>query len=64
LTPSALGVATTMPIGGRLADRVGARLPVTVGLAIGAASFWPLAHLATDTPMAVVAAWLFVGGLG
>jgi EmrB/QacA subfamily drug resistance transporter len=64
LTPSALGVAVTMPIGGRLADHLGARLPVTIGLAIGALSFWPLGHLAPDTSMAVVAAWLFIGGLG
>jgi hypothetical protein len=53
-----------MPIGGRMADHLGARLPVTIGLAIGAISFWPLGHLAPDTPMSVVAAWLFVGGLG
>jgi DHA2 family multidrug resistance protein len=64
LTPSALGVAVTMPIGGRLADHLGARLPVTIGLAIATVSFWPLGHLAADTPMSVVAAWLFVGGLG
>lgn len=64
LTPAAIGIAITMPIGGRLADRVGARIPVTVGLAIVALSFWPLGHLAIDTPMWTVSAWLFVGGLG
>jgi EmrB/QacA subfamily drug resistance transporter len=64
LTPSALGVALTMPVGGRLADRIGARIPVTIGLAITAISFWPLGHLRVDTPMAVVAAWLFLGGFG
>ncbi len=64
LTPSALGVAITMPIGGRLADRIGARIPVTIGLAITAVSFWPLGHLQVDTSMVVVAAWLFMGGFG
>jgi DHA2 family multidrug resistance protein len=64
LTPSALGVALTMPIGGRLADRIGARIPVTVGLAVTALSFWPLGHLGVDTPMWAVSAWLFLGGLG
>jgi EmrB/QacA subfamily drug resistance transporter len=64
LTPSALGVAMTMPIGGRLADRIGARIPVSIGLAITASSFWPLGHLQIDTPMWVVSIWLFVGGLG
>ena len=64
LTPSALGVAITMPIGGRLADRIGARIPVTIGLAIAAVSFWPLGHLQARHTDVVVAAWLFVGGLG
>lgn len=64
LTPSALGVALTMPIGGRLADHIGARVPVTIGLAIAAASFWPLGQLQVDTPMWLVSVWLFVGGLG
>lgn len=64
LTPAALGVAMTMPIGGRLADRIGARVPVTIGLVVTAFSFWPLGHLRADTPETVVAAWLFVGGLG
>jgi DHA2 family multidrug resistance protein len=64
LTPSALGVAFTMPVGGRMADHVGARIPVTIGLAITAVSFWPLANLNADTPMSVVAMWLFIGGLG
>jgi MFS family permease len=64
LTPSAFGVALTMPVGGRLADRIGARIPVTIGLAIAALSFWPLGHLHIDTPMWFVSVWLFVGGLG
>jgi EmrB/QacA subfamily drug resistance transporter len=56
LTPSAVGIAITMPIG--------VRLPCTVGLVILAATFWPLGHLAVDTPLWVVAVWLFLGGLG
>jgi DHA2 family multidrug resistance protein len=64
LTPAALGVAMTMPIGGRLADRIGARVPVTIGLAITAFSFWPLGHLDVDTRPEAVATWLFIGGFG
>jgi DHA2 family multidrug resistance protein len=64
LTPSALGIAATMPIGGRMADRVGVRLPVVIGLAVLAASFWPLAHLGLHTPLWIIGVWLFVGGLG
>lgn len=64
MLPSALGVAATLPIGGRLTDRVGARLPASIGLALLAVSFWQLAHLQTDTALPFVAAVLFVGGLG
>ncbi len=64
LTPSALGIATTMAVGGRLADRIGARLPCTIGMVILAVSFWPLGHLGVDTSLWVIAAWLFVGGVG
>jgi DHA2 family multidrug resistance protein len=64
LTPAALGVAVTMPIGGRLADRIGARVPVTIGLVVTACSFWPLGHLHADSSETIVALWLFVGGLG
>ncbi len=64
MLPSALGIAIMMPLGGRLADRVGARIPVTIGVALLTASFWPLAHLGPDSPLPMIAAVLFLGGLG
>jgi DHA2 family multidrug resistance protein len=64
LLPQAIGTAITMPIGGRLTDRIGARVPVVVGIAVFAGSFWPLAHLTSHTSLVWVAFWLFVGGLG
>ena len=64
MLPSALGIAAMMPVGGRMADRVGARTPVVLGVALLAASFWPLAHLSPDTSLPVISAVLFVGGLG
>jgi EmrB/QacA subfamily drug resistance transporter len=64
MLPSALGVAITMPIGGRLTDRIGARLPVTLGTAILAGSFWFLGGLTPDTPLEQIALILFVGGIG
>lgn len=64
MLPSAIGIAITMPIGGRLADRVGARLPATIGIAVLAASFVGLVLLTTTTPLWLVSAVLFVGGLG
>lgn len=64
MMPSALGMAMMLPVGGRLADRIGSRVPFTVGIAILAASFWPLSHLSVDTPLVTIAGLLFVGGLG
>lgn len=64
LMPSALGIAITMPLGGRLVDRIGARVPVVIGTAVFAAAYWPLAHLSLDTPLWQISGWLFVGGLG
>ncbi len=64
MLPSALGVAITMPIGGRMADRIGARLPTTVGALVLGASFVALSQLGPQTSLLVIAGILFVGGLG
>ncbi len=64
MLPSALGVSITMPIGGRLTDLIGPRLPVTVGCGIMATSFWLLGSLTPATPLEVIALLLFVGGVG
>ena len=64
MLPSAVGIAIMMPVGGRLADRVGARLPVLIGVALLLASFWPLANLEADTSLVAIATILFVGGVG
>ncbi len=64
MLPSALGIAAMMPVGGRLADRVGARIPATIGTVLLAISFWPLAHLTADTSLLAISGALFLGGLG
>lgn len=64
MLPSALGMAVTMPIGGRLVDRVGARLPVSIGAGVLGLSFMALAQITLTTPLLVISAILFVGGLG
>jgi MFS family permease len=64
LAPAALGVAATMPLSGWLADRVGARLPVVVGLAIVAFSMWQLAHLDANDSDGRIVVILVVQGLG
>ena len=64
MLPGALGVAITMPIGGRITDRIGAHVPVAVGCVIMAISFWFLGNLSPDTPLEQIGALLFLGGLG
>jgi DHA2 family multidrug resistance protein len=64
MLPQAFGIALMMPIGGRLADRIGARMPAVIGIGLFAASFWPLSNLSPDTSLEFIAACLFVGGLG
>ncbi len=61
---SAIGIVMTMTYGGRLADRIGAKLPATLGLSVMATSFIGLFLLTTSTPLPVIAAILFVGGAG
>ena len=64
--PNALVAALTMPLAGKLYDKVGARPPVFAGLSIVAVSFWMLSGLSADTtawdlmlPLAVMG-----GGMG
>jgi EmrB/QacA subfamily drug resistance transporter len=64
LVPAALGVALTMPLSGWLADRVGARVPVVVGLTVVAYSMWQLAHLDADDTDARIVVVLVIQGLG
>ena len=64
LAPAAIGVAVMMPIGGWLADRIGSRLPVFVGLSVYASSTWWLGHLTPTTPERDIVLWLVVAGVG
>ena len=64
LSPGALGVAATMPIGGRMADRIGARVPVLTGTAIMAVTMWFFAHLRLDTSLTTIVTLLVVQGMG
>src|SRR5690606_23654009 len=62
LAPAALGVAVAMPLGGWLADRVGARLPTMSGLALVTATMWALAHLGPGDSERRITAILVVQG--
>jgi MFS family permease len=62
LTP--LGTTVAAPLAGRAADRIGAAVPLIVGLALEAAGLGALAWADPATPTAAVAAALFAAGLG
>jgi EmrB/QacA subfamily drug resistance transporter len=47
--PQALAAAVVMPIGGRLFDRIGARVPVILGLVLVTVSTWFLAQITATT---------------
>lgn len=64
LTPTAVGAAITMPIGGKLADRIGARVPVTIGLVPVAAATWYMSTLSPASSEGWLMFWLFVSGVG
>jgi DHA2 family multidrug resistance protein len=64
LTPSAIASAVAMPIGGRLVDRLGARVPVVVGCTLMTTAALSLGRITLHTPMSAIAALIAVQGLG
>ena len=64
LAPGAVGIAVMMPLGGRLTDRMGARTPTLVGLAIVAWAMWQFAHLGPETSASWIVAVLVAQGAG
>lgn len=64
LTPAALAAAVSAPLAGRVADRIGSRPPVMLGLAISAIGAWGLSGLHLDTPIPLVVAIVTFQGFG
>jgi EmrB/QacA subfamily drug resistance transporter len=64
ITPLAVGLVITGPIGGVLSDRYGSRLISTVGLVISVVGLAGLALMQYDTPYWLIALWMFVNGFG
>jgi MFS family permease len=62
LTP--LGTTVAAPVAGRLADRVGARVPVVAGLALQSGGLLLLSGADAATPLPRLAVALFAAGLG
>jgi DHA2 family multidrug resistance protein len=64
LTPAALASAVAGPVGGQLADRIGARPPVLVGLACIAVATVTLSQARSDTPVWTILAMVTLQGFG
>ena len=64
LLPAGLVLAVTIPIAGRLADRVAVGRIVSAGLALLAASFFLMVGVGTGTALAIITLWAVVGRLG
>jgi len=64
LAPQGLGALVTMPISGRLTDRIGGGPVAAVGLIVMTAATIALTRVGADTPFTVVCAILLVRGFG
>src|SRR5450432_1924212 len=64
LLPAGLVLALTIPLAGRLADRVAVSRMVSLGLVLLAASFFVMLGVGLATSLAVITLWAVVGRLG
>lgn len=64
MLPSTVGIFLFIPLGGRLHEKVGARVPVLVGLVVMSAGLLLLASLSVDSSLWLMAVALVVVGLG
>lgn len=64
LMPQAVGAAVALPLAGRITDRAGAAVVVRIGIGLGLAGLAAYTQAGAATPYAVLAAALFVIGLG
>ncbi|MFP3883370.1 MAG: DHA2 family efflux MFS transporter permease subunit [Actinomycetota bacterium] len=64
LVPMAIAAAITFPLGGRITDRIGPRLPVVVGSALLCVSAAILSRLDISSPIYVIEAALISQGFG
>lgn len=64
LTTQPIIMALTSPISGRLSDRIGSRLPTTLGMLILSAGLFLLSRLTLESPFWMAGLGLAIGGLG
>jgi len=64
LTSQPIIMALTAPFSGRLSDRIGSRLPTTLGMLILTAGLFLLSRLTLESPFWLVVLGLAIGGFG
>jgi DHA2 family multidrug resistance protein len=64
LVPMALVVAMVLPVSGRIADRVDARIPISIGVVFSVLSLYSLSFLSLRTTTMVAIGMLVLRGLG
>lgn len=64
LLPAGLMLALTIPVAGRLADHVPARVLITAGLALLALSLAAMRWVGLGTALAIITAWAVLGRIG
>lgn len=64
LLPLTVAIVVVAPLAGLLADHVGARLPVTIGMLVVAAGLFGLSGLRVDSDVWSLMPWLALAGIG
>jgi len=64
LIPMPLFSSVFAPFGGAISDKIGARIPATLGIVIQAAGLYALSELGTNSPYLYVALGLAIMGIG
>jgi EmrB/QacA subfamily drug resistance transporter len=64
LLPLTVAIMIVSPLAGHLADRIGARIPVTAGMLLLAAALFALSSLRVDSSAGSLMPWLALSGIG